>query len=295
MSEQAAAARAGALLEVGRGAEALTLLTTALAESPESYRLLCLLSRAYAQCKMPEPALDAARRAIAAQPEGATGFLLASAAYLHLGDQSQAAAAAEQAVRLTPQSSNAYVCLAIARGSMRPPPPSALEVAQQAVRLAPQSPQAHFAVGVCAQMLDRRNEAIAAYRQVLALQPDHAGALTNLGMVEARRGRLTKAAPTICARRRPSTPAPRRPEAPSTRWRGDSCAASLWSSSSATPRPGSPVSSRSPARPRSSPDAGIGGGGLAVLATAALVTDRRLPRRCASTIGACCSGTVSLR
>lgn len=194
-----AVARAQALLAVRRGAEAIPLLVAELARSPDSYSILCLLSTAYTQAGAHEHALSAAGRAIAAKPDGSEAFVLASFAAGSLGGHDKAVETAEEAVRLAPENSRAHVCLAMARANLSPPSASALESAQQAVRLAPESPNAHFAVGYCAQKLGRRAEAVAAYRSVLALRPDHAEALNNLGGLQAKRGRLAKAAADLRA------------------------------------------------------------------------------------------------
>ena len=174
-------------------------------------------------------------------------------------------------------SATAHACLAMARASLRPPLPSALEVAQQAVRLAPQSANAQFAVGYCEHMLDRRTKAIAAYRRVLALQPDHAGALNNLGIMQARRGRLTKAAHDLRAAAAidPKSETAHR-NIDQLAWRfvqrlhlavmliyGAAWAASQWSLKGTTSRTTYGL---------------IGGVGLIVLLTAALIADRRLPQ-----------------
>ncbi len=189
-----ALARGRALLEVGRTAEAITVLVRALAASPESYWLLCMLSRAYNQAGQHREALRTAESAIATNPNGPDGFLRASFARHGLHAYGDAVETAREAVRLAPLAWCTHVRLAMALAHVQPVGDEAMKEATRAVELAPEEADAHFAVGFCASKLKRRSEAIAAYHRVLSLRPTHAAALNNIGLLQMKRGHLTAAA-----------------------------------------------------------------------------------------------------
>lgn len=194
MSE-AAAARAQALLDVGRAPEAVALLGAALSQAPESYPLLCLLSRAHAEAGDLVTAARAAEAAIAIEPEEPEAYDLASFALDALGRHRRAIELAEEAVRLAPTMWWTHAGLATAVAHKHDLPFSrrhahrAMAEARRAIELAPDEPGAHFAMGECASAVNRRREARAAYERVLAVQPDDTAALNNLSAVQLSAGR----------------------------------------------------------------------------------------------------------
>jgi tetratricopeptide (TPR) repeat protein len=127
LSDQAAQARAEALLAVGRTTPAIELLCTALAASPHSYSLLCTLSYAYLQACEWEWAREIAERCIAVSPATARPFRLLSAALVGAGDPAGAACAAEEAVSLEPLEWRNHAQLASALGAFQTSGPMAGE------------------------------------------------------------------------------------------------------------------------------------------------------------------------
>lgn len=188
-----AAARASALLDVGRVSEAIAVLVTALSQTPGSCGLLCLLSSAHLKAAAYPEALEAAQRAIAADPQKALGYCGAVEALNAMGRPREAAAFGTEAVRLEPTNwvTHAALATALARRArwaltLRPARGAVAE-ARIAVKLAPNTPDAWFALGYCASAVGRRRVARAAYERVLALRPDDARALHNLSLVRAPR------------------------------------------------------------------------------------------------------------
>ncbi len=189
----AAAARASALLDVGRVSEAIAVLVTALSETPGSCGLLCLLSSAHLRAGACPEALEAARHAIAADPQRALGYCRAVEALNSMERSREAVEIGTEAVRLEPTSWVTHAALATALAhrarwalTLRPAR-GAMAEARKAVKLAPDTPDAWFALGYCAGAVGRRRQARAAYERALSLQPDNARALHNLSLVRARR------------------------------------------------------------------------------------------------------------
>ena len=188
-----AAARASALLDVGRVSEAIAVLVTALSQTPGSCGLLCLLSSANLKAAAYPEALEAAQRAIAADPQRALGYCGAVEALNAMGRPREAVAFGTEAVRLEPTNwvTHAALASALARRArwaltLRPAR-GALAEARIAVKLAPDTPGAWFALGYCASAVGRRRVARTAYERVLALRPDDTIALHNLSVVRAGR------------------------------------------------------------------------------------------------------------
>ncbi len=73
----------------------------------------------------------------------------------------------------------------------------ALALNARAVRIAPGDAQAHYNLGVRLQGYERLDEAILAYRQALALDPNSLGALNNLSDLLRRRGRSEEGWPLM--------------------------------------------------------------------------------------------------
>jgi Flp pilus assembly protein TadD len=192
---ETAAARARALLEVGRAPEAIGLLGQALSRSPGSCQLLCLLSEAHWQERNYGEAVRAAERAIGVNPEAPRAYYWASLALNPLRRHREAIELAREAVRLAPTEWWTHAGLATAFAHKHDRPFSrkfarrAMVEARRAVELAPDEPDAHFALGYCAGEVGRRREAKTAYERVLSVRPDDALALNNLSGVQLSSGR----------------------------------------------------------------------------------------------------------
>jgi tetratricopeptide (TPR) repeat protein len=192
-SGPAAASRAQTLLSLGRPAEAMTVLSTALATEPDSAELLRLLARAHLLSGQPFEAQTVAKRAIALEPDHEWGHRILSQAYSDSDDYQSAMRAAAESQRLAPSEWRGHVVQAIASAHAGYAP-EALAAARYAVQLAPNEPETHFAMGFASKRAGDLDTAEKAYRHVLSIQPDHAMALNNLSALRLnQRGGLRDA------------------------------------------------------------------------------------------------------
>jgi predicted O-linked N-acetylglucosamine transferase (SPINDLY family) len=199
------------LFREGRAAEAATELRAALALDPTSsgicYRLGAVLARLGPE--QLEEAMGCFRRAIAGAPGHAAAHLQLGLAFWNRGDAAPAIALAERALRLDPKlpaahgvlgamlrsagrteeaiaslreavaanADDATACFHLGVCLCEAPSGSIAEgvtFLQRAVALAPRNVQAH--IQLCRMLVEigRRDEALAAYRNALALHPDDA-------------------------------------------------------------------------------------------------------------------------
>jgi len=184
---------AGALVELGRYAEAQALLTDQLAATPDDAHLLGLLARCQLGTGHHAAALATANRCVALHPEDEWGHRLASIALDGMGRAEEALGAAQQAVRLAPLAWRTHLQVALVAVDVRGRLVDARDAAAHAVRLAPNEPDAYFAVGLVAQRRSEHDAARAAYRHTLALDPQHAMALNNLTVLDGGLGLVKQA------------------------------------------------------------------------------------------------------
>jgi Flp pilus assembly protein TadD len=185
--------RIDSLIDLGRYDEALALLGPMLAHDPDDGELHGLHARVLLGLDDSEGALAAGNRLVMLEPDEAWGHRICAAALQNLGNHAAATEAAAAAVRLAPndwQSHRAYATSAMGIPALMQ---HAYAAAQRAVQLGPHEPNAHFVLGLVAETLRYDNQAIAAYRRTLELDPNHAGALNNLNLFE-NRWSLTRAA-----------------------------------------------------------------------------------------------------
>jgi len=194
----AEAARARALLEVGRPRQAVPLLSAAVGRYPSHAELWCLLAWALIDSQEPTRALEAARQAVQLSPDQEWPHRLMSIALAETGDLPGAVTAARQAVRVEPhnwQAHNHLAGLLINRPGGRD---DAFAAATEAVRLAPpDEPEPKLTLGELA-LLDMdlaRAEQI--YRRVLAEHPDHPIALHKLAIIQDKRGQTATSLQTL--------------------------------------------------------------------------------------------------
>jgi tetratricopeptide (TPR) repeat protein len=207
----AAEARARALLNLGRPAQAEAVITEALVREPDSASLQVLLSRAFlaqqrfrdarAQAQMAlalgpenfeglsclaaalsgqhdyEAALEAVRRARSIEPMNPAIHVQAARIYLAADKPVYARSAARHARELAPESADAAVALAQALYQCDEFTEAA-DMAATALRLGPESPGAHAIAGLVslrAGLTGRRGsagkESIQRYREALRLNP----------------------------------------------------------------------------------------------------------------------------
>lgn len=203
MSNVHASARARALLDLRRPAQAIALLREALAQDPDDADLLLLLGRAHLLAHRPAEALAAADAALAQQPARVSAHVLRCYALVALGRGAEAVAAGQESVRLAPQHSSGYLALTdalvlhplpVARGLARAGRTPTLLAAQRAAELSPDLPLAHLGLArAYAQTADWRR-ARAASDRALALAPDDASIHNDVAALWFKQGPSTSAA-----------------------------------------------------------------------------------------------------
>lgn len=194
-------AQGEALLDVGRPAEALRVLTLAAAQDPDNPRLHCLIALAHIRLNQPDAATDAAERAVALDPDQEWSHRLVSVASIQTGNVVRARREAEEAVRLAPGLPEPHQHLARTLVRTRPKRGRrrlsegrrAAEVAARAIELAPNHPGAYEAAGYVACSRGRLRTARRYFERTLQLDPDNVVALNNLSVIRMRRGRLLSA------------------------------------------------------------------------------------------------------
>jgi tetratricopeptide (TPR) repeat protein len=197
-AEPARLARARALLKVDRAEAARGEVAALLADEPHNAEALCLLAQTFRAEDDYAAMRDAARRAVEADPGHRNGHVQLAFAFLGLHDWAATRAAALEAIRLGPEDWRAFLALAAAELGQGHPR-RALRTAAHAVRLAPHEPETHFGRGLLFHSIGFKHRARRLYRQTLALDPNHTGALTRLGRLAVDRARLSEAAGHIGA------------------------------------------------------------------------------------------------
>lgn len=191
-TQEVVAARANTLLELGRAGEAVSALTSALAQYPDEPALLDLLARA--QLKLdPHAAVETADRLIAAQPASHRGYLLAAIANIFLGRSRQARQHAERAVKLAPNNSLCHAQFAQSMAGQLRNYLRARRAAKTAIELAPNNPVAHVTAGNVALCIGRTSRARRHFRDALQIDPTNSVAQTNYALVRYEYGNTAKA------------------------------------------------------------------------------------------------------
>jgi tetratricopeptide (TPR) repeat protein len=176
-------AHAEVMLGLKRHDEAAGVLGSILAADPGNSTGWCLLALAHIGAGRFEDASVSAGRAIAAAPDHDWPHRLACTVHLRMGNARAALRAAGEARRLSPQSWQAYVCVAEATLATGEHFHLAAEAAGTARALAPNAPEVHVISGKVSFALGRRKAARAHLERALALDPQHGGALNELGRV----------------------------------------------------------------------------------------------------------------
>jgi tetratricopeptide (TPR) repeat protein len=186
------AARATALVEMGRSAEALPLIYRFIAQDPQNGRHQCLLSLALLKSGDPQGAENAAREGIRLDPEMEWPYRLRALALNGLGRSEEAVVSARRGIELAPQLPAAHVALVeAARGAKRPN--LARQAATELIRLAPEWATSHYLLGKID--LDARCDTDAAnhFREALRLDPQMRIAHNDLGVASLRLGDRSQA------------------------------------------------------------------------------------------------------
>jgi Flp pilus assembly protein TadD len=179
-------ARASAMLDVKRFAEASELLARVVSAEPESGRAWCLMARAHLGADRYAEAITAANRAVTLEPTDEWPHRLASNALVHLGNYPDALRAAHEACRLAPGYWQTHVCVAQAALAAHRFEVAA-EAAARARALAPNEPDVHFLSGKVSLARGDLTGACEHQERALALDPAHSGAMNELGRIRLRR------------------------------------------------------------------------------------------------------------
>ncbi len=172
--------RARAALDVGRLDEAERAARGALAVDPAAEEGHALLARVHLQRGAHDEALRTAEAGIGATPDSEWLHRLRALALSAMGRGDEARAAADEAVRLAPDLAPAHYVRSVVLEAMKALP-EARESAERAVELDPEDASYHAQLGdLCLARDPARAERH--YRESLALDPERAATLNNLGV-----------------------------------------------------------------------------------------------------------------
>ncbi len=188
---------ASAFLEEGQTAPARVLAKRAIATDPEYQRAWLSLAGISSISGDLEGAVAAAREGVRLRVSPRSLLLLAHA-LAKAGDAKGALAASEQAVQLAPRSPATHAAVSsmqVALGYLD----AAITTQRQVLTFAESDAETWYQLGVALERAGIANEAEAAYRRTIELQPDYAEAHCNLGNMLACRGAFDAA--LACVRR----------------------------------------------------------------------------------------------
>jgi tetratricopeptide (TPR) repeat protein len=186
MDDSGSLARAEALVELRRYAEAESVLGHVLAAGPDDDRAWCVLALVHDGLGHAARMLEAANRAVALAPDHELGHRLASIALARLEQPEEAVRAAAEAVRLDPHGWRTHLQYSLVAAQVPRLAQDAYRAARRAAGLAPHSSDAHFALGFASDACGRHEEVAEHYREALRLDPEHVNALNNLTNLQPR-------------------------------------------------------------------------------------------------------------
>jgi tetratricopeptide (TPR) repeat protein len=179
--------RATALCDIERFTEAVTLLTRLLASEIDGYGTRCTLARAQIGLGEYRAAVNSAAAAAALEPEREWPHRLMSIAYSRLRQHPEAIRQARESVRLAPQTWQDHLQLAQALHSAGDNGTGARSAAERARQLGPLEASTHLIVGNVAATAGRREEAEAAFRTALEIDPTNSAAHNELARLHLPR------------------------------------------------------------------------------------------------------------
>ncbi|MDQ6709355.1 MAG: tetratricopeptide repeat protein [Candidatus Dormibacteraeota bacterium] len=174
-------ARAHALIDLGRQADAIPLLQRAIAADPEDAYPRCILAACFLDLDRDEEACRAVENAIALDPELSLAHRLHSFALRKLHKPRLALDAAREAVRLSPFEAEALLELGEAQlenGQFK----EAVQAAERVRALEPASFDGHYLLGRIALQRRRWKEAEGHCREALRINPLSWVVMNNLGV-----------------------------------------------------------------------------------------------------------------
>ena len=183
-------ARVRALCDLKRYDDAAGLARRAVGLDGANAHAWCLLAQAELGRGDHHAALAAASGARSLEPENEWPHRLAAYALERLGRHDEAVRSAREAVRLGPHGWQAHVTLARLLSNTRSASAEALRIAERALTLAPHETQAHLTFAIASEASGRPDEAEAAVRRALELDPQDAAAHNELARLHLRRARF---------------------------------------------------------------------------------------------------------
>ena len=184
---------ASALMACGKLDEAISYWQRALELAPDYAAAYVNLGDAYFAKSEIELSEAAYRKSIALAPDNPKGFV-GLARMLHFSNRSgEAESALHQALELAgdaPEVWNLVGTVLLETGGLD----AALELFEASIGKAPAEPQGHTGKGIALHMLARPDEARAAYRRALEIDPRYPLALKHLGVLLQECGELDAAA-----------------------------------------------------------------------------------------------------
>jgi Tfp pilus assembly protein PilF len=184
--------RAEHLIEVGRHAEAIPLLTKALAIDPSDYQANALMALCFLELNRLEDSLKFAEKAIEADPEVEWGHRVRSLCLTQMGRHRDALKSAEEAARLEPEEPMALHTLTNARLQLKKIK-QAKESAEQMLEVAPELDTTHFTMGNVQLASGDNYLAEQSFREAMRINPNSADARNNLGVAILRQKTNTTA------------------------------------------------------------------------------------------------------
>jgi predicted Zn-dependent protease len=181
-------ARAAALIDLGRAADAVPILHEALSSRPDDVRVLDLLAQAQLDLD-PAASLRAAEQLVKAAPDSYRGPLHACIALLHLNHVRRATQYAREAVRLAPELPITHASLADALARRMIGRNAGLRAARRAIELAPDSPMGYIAAGNVELHHRGAKHARRWYEQASELDPTSRPVQKNLAVAHSHLGR----------------------------------------------------------------------------------------------------------
>lgn len=180
-------ARARELLDLGRTPQAIETLLRLLRDHPAHQApTLMLLALAHQAEGRRDEALATIRQSLALQPDAPVTHHVHASLLREARRPDDALASADEAIRLLPEWSNPHQLRSQILSDRRRHR-EAFDAANEAVRLDPEDADAHFSMGY---VTHETNPATArqAYQTALQIDPQHTGALHNLGALNVAAG-----------------------------------------------------------------------------------------------------------
>ncbi len=183
-----------ALVEMGAGDQAITLLERAQREHPDDFWINHELASSLLHRKPPrwKEAIPFFTAAVALRPRSPGAYLNLGRALSKAGAEEAAAAAFDKAILLKPDYAEAHCNRGIVLRYHKKLTEAEAEF-RKALDLNPDLPQAHCNLGVALAEQGKSNEAEKAYRKAIALGSDSPEPFLNLGNLLCPQGRLTEA------------------------------------------------------------------------------------------------------